>query len=64
MKKLLLIIAFMLTGLSGCYILPYGNDDGGYRRDGEHREDRDRQHDRGDHDSGRGGERGDSDRNR
>lgn len=61
MKKLLLVVALMLTGLSGCYIEPFGVHDGGYGREGDHR-DGDRQGDRGDHEHGRGEEHGDHDR--
>ena len=41
MKGLLLIVAVMLTGLSGCYVVPYGTRDDG--RGGE-RGNRDRYH--------------------
>lgn len=57
MKKLLLILSFVslvVTGLSGCYIAPYGDHEGGYQRDRDHR---DQRRDRDDHDD-RGGERG------
>lgn len=60
MNKLLLIAAFMLTGLSGCYVVPYGTHDDGYREQGDHRDDGDRQRE---HD-GRGGERDNRDRSR
>jgi hypothetical protein len=42
MKKLLLVISLTVIGLSGCYVVPYGGQDDGYRRDGGH-------HDDGDH---------------
>lgn len=58
MKGLLLIVAVMLTGLSGCYVVPYGTRDDGYRRDRDHREDSERQRGR----DGHGGERGNRDR--
>lgn len=59
MKKLLLILSLMVTGLSGCYVTPYGIHDDGYQRDRDAREDRDqkREHD----DRRRGEERGDRD---
>lgn len=58
MKKLLLILSFVVTGLSGCYIEPIRDHDDGYRRDRGHHEGGDRH---GDHDR-RGGEWGDRDR--
>ena len=61
MKKLLLILTLMVTGLSGCYVVPYGAHGDGYRRDRDHREDTDQKRDRNDHDSGRGREHGDRD---
>lgn len=61
MIKLLLIASFMVTSLSGCYLVPYGTRDDGYRRDGDHHEEGDRRRDRDNHDDGRGGERRDHD---
>lgn len=61
MKKLLLIASLMVTGLSGCYVAPYGDRDDGYRRDRDHREDSDRKRDRDNRDGGHGGEHGDPD---
>lgn len=59
MKKLLLILSLVVTGLSGCYVEPVRVNDGGYRHDRDHREDRDqrRDHDERERDD-RGGERG------
>ena len=36
MKKLLLVIILTVISLSGCYVVPYGSQDDGYRRDGDH----------------------------
>lgn len=58
MKKLVLILSLMVTGLAGCYVGPYRDHDDGYRRDRDHREDSHHRRDHDDHDDGRGGERG------
>lgn len=58
MKKLVLILSLMVTGLSGCYVVPYRGNDDGYQRDQDHREDSNHKRDRDDHDDGRGGDRG------
>lgn len=58
MNKLLLILSLTVTGLSGCYVVPYGGQDDGYRRDREHHEDRDSRREHDGRDSGRGGEHG------
>ncbi len=53
MKKLLLISTLIVIGLSGCYIVPFGDHEGGNRGDRDHREEGDR---RGsDHGGDRGG---------
>lgn len=57
MKKLLLVLILTVTGLSGCYVVPYGNHDDGYRRDRDHREGGDRERD--DYVGGQGREGGD-----
>ena len=62
MKKLLLVVAIMLAGLSGCYVEPYGTRGDGYGKDRDHREDGDRHHDGDERDHGRERERGDHDR--
>ncbi|MHB1592113.1 MAG: hypothetical protein ACYCTW_11365 [Sulfuricella sp.] len=36
MKKLLVILSLVVTGLSGCYVAPYRDHDGGYQRDRDH----------------------------
>lgn len=61
MKKLLLILSLMVIGLSGCYVVPYGGHDDGYRRGRDHREESDHQRGHDDHDGGQGGEHGDRD---
>jgi hypothetical protein len=61
MKKRLLILSLMATGLSGCYIEPIRDHGGGYQRDRDHRDDSDRPRDRDHRDDGRGGERDDRD---
>ena len=54
MKKLVLILSMLMTGLSGCFVEPIRGGDGGYRNDREHRDGseqrRDRDGDRRDHD--------------
>ena len=52
MKKLILILSLLAVGLSGCYVVPHRDHDGGYRgdRDQRHDDDRDHRHDRGDRD--------------
>ncbi len=57
MKKLLLVLSLTVTGLSGCYVEPYGSHDDGYRRDRDHHEDSGQRRDRKDHEGDRGGER-------
>ena len=53
MKKLIFILSMLTISLSACYVAPYGEHEDGYRRDNrDHR------------DEGRGGERGDHDRDR
>ncbi len=50
MKKILLILSLMVTGLTGCYVAPHRDHDDGYRNerdrrdDGDHRRDRDGEH--------------------
>ena len=53
MKKLWIILSLLAIGLSGCYVDPFRDHDGGYRNDdhrGDHERgqsrDRDRDHDR------------------
>ena len=58
MKKLLLISTLIMIGLSGCYIVPFGDHEGGNRGDRDHREEGDRRGN--DH----GGDRGGRDGNR
>jgi hypothetical protein len=60
MKTIFIIIGLMVSGLSGCYVAPYGSQEDGYRRDGGHREDGDRR-DHDGRDGGRGEEHGDRD---
>lgn len=62
MKKLLLILSLVVTGLSGCYVEPIRGHDGGYQRDRDHHEDSDRRGDRDHRDDGRDGEHSDGDR--
>lgn len=53
MKKFLLVLSLLAVGLSGCYVAPHRDRDGGYRGD------------RGDHDQRRDDDRGrDRDRDR
>lgn len=59
MKKLLLILSLMVTGLSGCYVAPIRDHDGAYQRNQDHREGRDNERDHDGRDDGRGGEHGD-----
>ncbi|MFA5172072.1 MAG: hypothetical protein WC426_10945 [Sulfuriferula sp.] len=56
MKKLWLLLGIITMSLSGCYVVPYGDHDGGYRNDQGHRE-QNRGHD------DRDGEHHDSDEN-
>jgi hypothetical protein len=56
MKKLLLVLSLTVIGLSGCYVVPYGGHDDGYRRDGEHHDDGDHNRNHEGHDGGQGGE--------
>lgn len=58
MKKLLLILSLMVTGLSGCYVAPYGGHDDGYRSDRDPRGSGDQNRDHNGHDDGRSGDRG------
>lgn len=59
MKKLWLISSLMLIGLTGCYVVSYGDHDDGYRRDRDYRGDSDHKRDHDDRDGGHGGTHGD-----
>jgi hypothetical protein len=50
MKKLLLILSLVVIGLSGCYVAPYRDHDGGYQRDRDHHGHRDNERDHDDRD--------------
>lgn len=52
MKKLWLLVGVMSISLSGCYVVPYRDHDGGYRNDPSHHDehrDQNRGHDDGEH---------------
>lgn len=46
MKKLWLLLGIITLSLSGCYVVPYTDHDGGYRNDQGHHDDH-RDHNRG-----------------
>jgi len=61
MKKLLFVVGLVTIALGGCYVVPYGDHDEGYRRDRERGDDAGHNRDHRERDRGRGGERSDRD---